>query len=119
MSKENRKLYADVEIHKDYILIKDSYKIKDSADMYRVLKHIMRNPAYKEFGYTRKMSNYIAEWKVHNWCYRLGIQRTRTKDVNLDREFANTKGSRFQKFVYNVLDWFWDFYDEMLEQDKK
>lgn len=114
-----RELHADVEIYKDYILIKDSYKITDSADMYRVLRNIMNNPAYDEFGYKRKMSNYIAEWKVHNWCYKLGIQRARTADVNLDREFSNSKSSKLQKIVYDILDGFWNFYDEMLAQDPK
>lgn len=45
----------------NYILIKDSYKIKSSRDMYYVLKSIINDPLYKKYGYTRNVSNYIAE----------------------------------------------------------
>lgn len=96
-------------ITKSNIQITDSYKITGTNEMVDILIEIMSSTEYKEYGYNRKMSSYIAEWKVHNWCYYLGIARSRTKDVNLDRDFNFI--SFLQRMVYKLISLFYTFYD--------
>ena len=91
------------------ILITNSYLVTDSTAMYKFLQRIMTEPEYSLYGYNRKMSSYIAEWKVHNWCYYLGIARSRTKDVNLDKDFNSI--SFLQRMVYKLISLFYTFYD--------
>lgn len=118
------KVLLDVVINDECILIKDSYKVTNDHTMYRILKKAMEHPAYKKYGYNRKMSNYIAEWKIHNLCYKLHICRSRTKDVNLDRVFKKSFSSKLQQLVYNIFDGLYEFYDvyydyQQKEADKK
>lgn len=80
--------------YKDFILkihasennttIFDSYKVKNPKDMksilYGIRKRVVPNYAINK----RKVSSMIQEWRVHNLLYSLGIERNRTKDVDLD-----------------------------------
>lgn len=100
-------------IRKDDIEIQNSYLIRKTNEMFIMLKALMNKKKYKEYGYNRKMSSYIAEWKVHNFLYRLGIKRARTKDVNLNREFPKTFSQQFQKLVYNFVSIFYKRFDKM------
>lgn len=54
----------------------------------------------KELGLpvTRTKNSYVSEWKSHNRLYKLGIQRSRTKDVDLEEEIDSTRN-----FLYSIF----------------
>lgn len=89
------------------IEIYDSYQVNNTENMRALLKHIMSEPEYKEYGFTRKMNSYIAEWKFHNFCYRIHFMRDHAKDVFLDREFPHTLRGIVESCIYKVLSIFY------------
>ena len=54
----------------------------------------------KELGLpvTRTESSYVSEWKSHNRLYKLGVQRSRTKDVDLEEDIDSTKN-----LLYSII----------------
>lgn len=65
-------------------LILDSYIVKSKRDMKSILEIIRSNVSDRCAIHKRSISGMIYEWRVHNLLYSLGIQRERTKDVDLN-----------------------------------
>lgn len=82
--------------HKDFILkvfvsenntsILDSHLVKKPKDMKSILFCIKNQIAENYAINKRSISSMIAEWRVHNLMYSLGIFRSRTKHVDLNTE---------------------------------
>lgn len=79
--------YNDIELEisasKNNIHINNSFKIKGRKNIMCVIKQI------KEIFPNHLVSSIsdsllVNEWACHNMCYRLGIYKERTRDVDLD-----------------------------------
>lgn len=68
----------------DATRIVDSHLIKGDADKGFLLSEI-RKAVPEAFG-ERKDRSLIREWKAHNILYKIGYERARTKDVDLERK---------------------------------
>ena len=65
------------------IHIRDSYKVKTKSEMKEMLYAIQHaNPECNVF--KRSYNSMISEWRTHNRLYKLGFQKSRTKDVDLN-----------------------------------
>lgn len=86
-----------VEYRQRYTKVYDSYKYTNSEIEQAVYVIIERR---KELGLpvTRSAESYISEWKAHNRLYKLGIQRNRTKDVDLEEDIEPTRN-----FLYGIF----------------
>ena len=86
-----------VEFHERYTKVYDSYKYTNSEIEQAVYVIIERR---KELGLpvTRSAQSYISEWKSHNRLYKIGYQRSRTKDVDLEEEIDKTRD-----FLYSLF----------------
>ena len=80
-----------------YTKVYDSYKYSNS-EIEQAVEEIMRKRKELGLPVTRTKSSYISEWKSHNRLYRLGIQRSRTKDVDLEEEIDQTRN-----FLYSIF----------------
>ena len=101
------------EIDEKSITIFDSYQVKKAKDMQQLMLIVMSDEKYEKMHYNRDMSDYIAEWKVHNWCYNLHIFRKRTKDVNLDRMFPKTFRGFIEYTTYQLVGLFFKKYNKI------
>ena len=61
------------------------------ANIERAVQEIIEVRKIKGYPVTRTKASYIAEWKVHNRLYRLGIKRSHTKDVDLEENIDKCK----------------------------
>lgn len=64
------------------IQIKDSYLITNDKHKEYIIDTILNSKEFAERKYTRSKKSYLREWKAHNFLYKLGIQKQRTKDVD-------------------------------------
>lgn len=65
------------------IKIIDGYKINKKKDMKSILLLLKQeHPECNTF--KRSICSLISEWKTHNRLYRLGLWKSRTKDVDLN-----------------------------------
>ena len=71
------------------------------------LEELMGLEFYREHNFTRKISSYIAEWKFHNFCYRIHFERNSAKDVFLDKTFPRTARGRIESAIYKILSIFY------------
>jgi ABC-type siderophore export system fused ATPase/permease subunit len=86
-----------VEYTKNNTKVYDSYKYSNK-EIEQAVQTII--DTRKELGLpvTRTKQSYISEWKSHNRLYKLGIQRHRTKDVDLEEEINSIRN-----FLYLIL----------------
>ena len=71
-----------VSLHKNYITILDSYKIKKHKHMKEVIKWIKNFDS--KYLFNKPIWYHIAEWKSHNLLYSLKYKQDHTKHVDLD-----------------------------------
>lgn len=64
--------------------IEDSYKIKSIDDMQNILWELQLRVSNRMAINKRGIWSMTHEWRAHNLLYSLGIQRDRTKSVDLD-----------------------------------
>lgn len=86
-----------VDYRETYTKIYDSYKYSNE-EIEQAVEEIMQKRKELGLSVTRTKSSYISEWKSHNRLYRLGIQRSRTKDVDLEEEIDQTRN-----FLYSIF----------------
>ena len=86
-----------VEYHEGYTKVYDSYQYTN-AEIEQAVKVIMQKRKEMNLPVTRSEASYISEWKSHNRLYKLGVQRSRTKDVDLEEEIYPTRN-----FLYSIL----------------
>lgn len=77
-------LALKVTVTEDNTHIEDSYRVKNIFDMWNVLNMIQEECEEELSIHKRALSGMINEWRVHNLLYSLGIQRDRTKSVDLN-----------------------------------
>lgn len=63
--------------------IVDSYKVR-KWNMRKELNYIKNNDPTLNIVFVRCTTSLILEWICHNFLYRIGYQRERTKDADLD-----------------------------------
>lgn len=58
------------EVHycEDGFEIKDTWRIRGKGKKRQILRAIMTSEEYKEWGGTRTLESYLAEWRFHNFC---------------------------------------------------
>ena len=86
-----------VDYRETYTKVYDSYKYSNS-EIEQAVEEIMQKRKELGLPVTRTKSSYISEWKSHNRLYKLGIQRSRTKDVDLEEEIDQTRN-----FLYSIF----------------
>lgn len=75
----------------------DGYKYTN-AEIEKAVDEIIATRKSLGLPVTRTRASYISEWKSHNRLYKLGYQRNRTKDVDLEE---NIKTS--YNFLYSIF----------------
>lgn len=86
-----------IDYRETYTKVYDSYKYSNE-EIEQAVEEIMQKRKEWGFPVTRTKSSYISEWKSHNRLYKLGIQRSRTKDVDLEEEINPTRN-----FLYSIF----------------
>lgn len=90
------------------ICVKDSYKIKYSDDIEKLLSIIFDSSTFTEFkiaGYKRTLTSMRREWEAHNLLYKMGILRSRTGSTDLDNNesFIRKAGYAVLSFIYRLF----------------
>ena len=86
-----------IEYHEGYTKVYDSYQYTD-AEIKKAVKMIIEKRKELGLSVTRTESSYVSEWKSHNRLYKLGVQRSRTKDVDLEEDIDSTKN-----LLYSII----------------
>ena len=86
-----------VEYSEKVTKVYDSYTYSDS-EIKQAVKEIIEKRKELGLPVTRSESSYISEWKSHNRLYKIGYQRSRTKDVDLEEEIDSTRN-----FLYSIF----------------
>lgn len=76
--------------------IEDSYKIQSKRKIKEILKEIKKTATGRVF--ERSLNSLASEWIAHNRLYRLGIEKERTKDVDL-----NCPIKKIDEIMYCIL----------------
>ena len=87
----------EIEYTKNNTKVYDGY-LYSNSEIEQVVKEIIRTRKELGLPVTRTESSYISEWKTHNRLYKLGIQRNRTRDVDLEEEINPTRN-----FLYSIF----------------
>ena len=90
------------------ICVRDSYKIKYSDDIEKLLDIICDTSTFTEFkiaGYKRTLTSMRREWEAHNLLYKMGILRSRTRSTDLDNNesFIRKAGYAVLSFIYRLF----------------
>lgn len=70
------------------IHIKNSHLVTLRKEREEILSQIHTLDEYQELlssGYTRTFKSQLREWDGHNFLYKIGYQRTRTANVDIDQ----------------------------------
>ena len=86
-----------VEYSEKVTKVYDSYTYSDS-EIRQAVKEIIEKRKELGLPVTRSESSYVSEWKTHNRLYKIGYQRSRTKDVDLEEEIDSTRN-----FLYSIF----------------
>lgn len=86
-----------VEYSEKVTKVYDSYTYTDK-EITEAVSEIMKTRKEMGLPVTRNATSYISEWKSHNRLYKLGIQRNRTKDVDLEEDIEPTRN-----FLYSIF----------------
>ena len=99
--KQNSILWNGITVFYRYndknLQIVDSYRFKRS-DMLPILQIIRKEIAKEGITYKRTNESWQKEWCAHNSLYNIGIERERTKSVDLSES-----ESGFRRACYSVL----------------
>lgn len=81
----------------------NSYKIKSIKDMKEILNTIRLEVTNSNMAINkRRLYSMINEWRAHNLLYSFGIQRDRTKTVDLD-----INQPWYMKIIYPIFSLFY------------
>ena len=86
-----------VEYSEKVTKVYDGYIYSDS-EIKQAVKEIVEKRKELGLPVTRSESSYISEWKTHSRLYKIGYQRSRTKDVDLEEEIDST-----HNFLYSIF----------------
>lgn len=82
--------------------IVDSYKVKNRKDMKAILALIRAKVPTTDAVNRLNINSMIREWRAHNLLYSLNIQKSRTRDVDLNE---NNWLVRVAYFVLSLMYW--------------
>ena len=88
-----------VEYREGYTKVYDSYTYTND-EIKAAVKEIIETRKELGLPVTRSESSYVSEWKSHNRLYALGIQRNRTRDVDLEEEIEPTRNLLYSIFGF-------------------
>ena len=77
--------------------IYSSYLINDRDDRNTILNVLKIYNTLNNFEFDRSMESMRIEWSVHNLLYNMGIERNRTRDVDLNNDDENIYSNPFLK----------------------
>lgn len=86
-----------VEYSEKVTKVYDSYTYTDK-EIADAVNEIMKTRREMGLPVTRNATSYISEWKSHNRLYKIGYQRSRTKDVDLEEEI-----DKMRDFLYSLF----------------
>ena len=81
---EHNGIVLRVECSQDNTKIIDSYKVNNKWDMKFILYKIRDEVTKDKAIHNRYINSMVNEWGTHNLLYSLGIQKDRTRDVDLN-----------------------------------
>lgn len=100
---EYKDLVVKLNLSESCTSIIDSYRIKKIKDMKNIINMVREQNSDPNLCINkRKIFGMITEWRSHNLLYALGIQRERTKTVDLEE-----KQSFFLKIAYFIMSIFY------------
>lgn len=87
-----------VHVSEDNTTILDSYQVKSPFDMESIIYYIKGKSSDDMAINNRGILGMIHEWRVHNLLYSLGVQKDRTRSVDL-----NISQPWYIKVIYTIL----------------
>jgi len=87
-----------ISYNENNIHIKNSYKVKNSAEMEEALRYVVARAAKRGITYKRSMASWIREWKTHNFLCGMKYKVAQTSSVDL-----NENESLFRRLSYFIL----------------
>ena len=97
----HKNTYLHISFDELNIHIEDSYQVKTKKEMEEILWIVKGASFNRGISYLRKRASWIREWKAHNLLYKLGIQKERTRSVDL-----NENESIYRRIGYFFLSLF-------------
>lgn len=82
------------------IRIENSYMCKNIDEMYNILNYL-KGLFPDSLVFKRSLKSLIREWKSHNFLYKMGLYKSRTKDVDLD--YPQQWYHRLGYFILSIL----------------
>ena len=95
--------------YSDHVNIADSYRYDFDERMY-VLNQVQDFAKNNDIEIKRSIRMLESEWYIHNVCYTLGIERSSTKDADLD--FVSD-ARWFVNFATDIASLFYTFHDDL------
>jgi aryl-phospho-beta-D-glucosidase BglC (GH1 family) len=79
--------------------IYDGYKYSNS-EIDKAVDEIIKTRKELGLPVTRSKSSYVSEWKSHNRLYKLGFEKNRTKDVDLEEDIKPVRNFLYSLFGF-------------------
>lgn len=86
-----------IEYYEKYTKVYDGYKYTNS-EIKQAVKLIIEKRKELGLPVTRTESSYVNEWITHNRLYKLGIEKNRTRDVDLEENIDSIRN-----FLYSIF----------------
>jgi hypothetical protein len=86
-----------IEYYEKYTKVYDGYEYTNS-EVKQAVKLIIEKRKELGLPVTRTESSYVNEWITHNRLYKLGIEKNRTKDVDLEENIDPKRN-----FLYSIF----------------
>ncbi len=71
------------------VKILDSYKIDDSSQRLEIIEFLDQYEKDNPSDWERSVISMVREWAFHNFLYSIRVERSHTKDVDLDNKDEN------------------------------
>lgn len=88
-----------IEYSQNSTKIYDGYKYSNS-EIDKAVDEIIKTRKELGLPVTRSKSSYVSEWKSHNRLYKLGIEKGRTKDVDLEEDIKPVRNFLYSLFGF-------------------
>lgn len=89
----------EIEYTQNNTKIHDGYKY-DNSEIDKAVDEIIKTRKELGLPVTRSKSSYVSEWKSHNRLYKLGIEKSRTKDVDLEEDIKPVRNFLYSLFGF-------------------
>jgi aryl-phospho-beta-D-glucosidase BglC (GH1 family) len=89
----------EIEYAQNNTKIYDGYKYSNS-EIDKAVDEIIKTRKELGLPVTRSKSSYVSEWKSHNRLYKLGFEKNRTKDVDLEEDIKPVRNFLYSLFGF-------------------